>query len=202
MPGVDSEFGVALLRFWIAGGSAALLLALCVVAYLQSERFSATPALRPRLVVAGAIFGGLMTWAAMDRAIVGGAAAERRALELRAQQLSAQVLLPGSSLAVSRILWSARASKRPARRRCLDPRRMSLRPPLMLRPSSRCSRTSRPSQVATALHWSLRRRRCAERSRPIASASSLTCWRRAMAAVRKNAKRCRCFVIQTGFAPI
>jgi hypothetical protein len=99
MPGVDSEFGAALLRLWIAAGAAGLLLALCAVAYLQTRRFSANHALRPALVVAGAVFGALLTWAGMDRAIVGGAAAERRALELRAQQLNAQVLLPGSPLA-------------------------------------------------------------------------------------------------------
>jgi hypothetical protein len=99
MPGVDSEFGAALLRLWIAAGSAALLLLLCVLAYFQAKRLAANPALRAGVVVAGAFFGALMTWASMDRAIVGGAAADRRALELRAQELSAQVLQPGSALA-------------------------------------------------------------------------------------------------------
>jgi hypothetical protein len=99
MPGVDSEFGAALLRLWIAAGSAALLLLLCVLAYFQAKRLAANPPLRSGIVVAGAFLGALMTWASMDRAIVGGAAADRRALELRAQQLSAQVLQPGSALA-------------------------------------------------------------------------------------------------------
>jgi hypothetical protein len=40
-----------------------------------------------------------MTWAFLDSAILGGAAAERCALELRGQQLSSQVLIPGSPLA-------------------------------------------------------------------------------------------------------
>jgi hypothetical protein len=99
MPGGDFEFGAALLRLLIAAGSAALLLVVCAMAYFQTRRFSASSALRLGLVVAGAIFGALITWAGMDRAIVSGAAAERRALELRAQQLNAQVLLPGSPLA-------------------------------------------------------------------------------------------------------
>jgi hypothetical protein len=95
----EAEFGAALLRFCIAAGSAALLIVLCALAYLQAKRLSANPGLHSGFVVAAAIFGALMTWAFLDRAVFGGTAAERRALELRAQQLSAQVLLPGSPLA-------------------------------------------------------------------------------------------------------
>jgi hypothetical protein len=85
---------------WIAAGSAALLVVLCAVAFLQPQvRLAANPALRIGFVVAGAVFGAVMTWAFLDRAILGGAAAERRALELRGQQLSSQVLIPGSPLA-------------------------------------------------------------------------------------------------------
>ena len=100
MLGVDPEFGASLVRLWIAAGSAALLVVLCAVAFLQPQvRLAANPALRIGFVLAGAIFGAVMTWAFLDRAILGGAAAERRALELRAQQLSSQVLIPGSPLA-------------------------------------------------------------------------------------------------------
>ena len=100
MLGVDPEFGASLVRLWIAAGSAALLVVLCAVAFLQPQvRLAANPALRIGFVVAGAIFGAVMTWAFLDRAILGGAAAERRALELRGQQLSSQVLIPGSPLA-------------------------------------------------------------------------------------------------------
>ena len=100
MLGVDPEFGASLVRLWIAVGSAALLVVLCAVAFFQPQvRLAANPALRIGFVVAGAIFGAVMTWAFLDRAILGGAAAERRALELRAQQLSSQVLIPGSPLA-------------------------------------------------------------------------------------------------------
>jgi len=100
MLGVDPEFGASLVRLWIAAGSAALLVVLCAVAFLQPQvRLAANPALRIGFVVAGAIFGAVMTWAFLDSAILGGAAAERRALELRGQQLSSQVLIPGSPLA-------------------------------------------------------------------------------------------------------
>jgi hypothetical protein len=99
MLGVDPESGASLVRLWIAAGSAALLVALCAAAFLQQVRLAANPAMRIGLVVAGAIFGAVMTWALLDRAALAGAAAERRALELRAQELSSQVLIPGSPLA-------------------------------------------------------------------------------------------------------
>jgi hypothetical protein len=99
MLGVDPESGASLVRLWIAAGSAALLVALCAVAFLQQARLAASPAMRGGLVVAGAILGASMTWALLDRAVLAGSAAERRALELRAQELSSQVLIPGSPLA-------------------------------------------------------------------------------------------------------
>lgn len=100
MLGVDPEFGASLVRLWIAAGSAALLVVLCALAFFQPQvRFAANPVLRISLVIAGAAFGAVMTWAFLDRAVLGDAAAERRALELRAQQLSSQVLIPGSPLA-------------------------------------------------------------------------------------------------------
>jgi hypothetical protein len=99
MLGVDPESGASLVRLWIAAGSAALLVALCAAALLAQARLASKPAMRLGFVVAGAIFGVVMTWALLDRAILAGAAAERRALELRAQELSTRVLIPGSPLA-------------------------------------------------------------------------------------------------------
>jgi hypothetical protein len=99
MLGVDPESGASLVRLWIAAGSAALLVALCAVAFLQQARLAVSPAMRGGLVVAGAILGAMTTWALLDRAVLAGSAAERRALELRAQELSSQVLIPGSPLA-------------------------------------------------------------------------------------------------------
>ena len=99
MLGVDPESGASLVRLWIAAGSAALLVALCAAAFLQQARLVSKPAMRIGPVVAGAIFGSVMTWALLDRAVLAGAGEERRALELRAQELSSQVLVPGSPLA-------------------------------------------------------------------------------------------------------
>jgi hypothetical protein len=99
MHGVDAEFGASLLRLWIAAGSAALLVVLCVVAFFQPQpRLVANPVLRVGFVIVGAVFGAVMTWALVDP-VLGGVASERRALELRGQQLSSQVLVPGSPLA-------------------------------------------------------------------------------------------------------
>jgi len=69
------------------------------VFFQPQPRLAAIPALRIGFVIAGAVFGAVMTWAFLDRAALGGAVAERRALELRAQQLGSQVLIPGSPLA-------------------------------------------------------------------------------------------------------
>jgi hypothetical protein len=96
---VDPESGASLVRLWIAAGSAALLVALCAAAFFAQARLASKPAMRLGLVVAGAIFGSVMTWALVDREVLASASAERRALELRAQELSTQVLIPGSPLA-------------------------------------------------------------------------------------------------------
>jgi hypothetical protein len=101
MLGIDAEFGASLLRLWIAAGSAALLVLICVLAVLQpQQRMAASRARRVGFVAAGAVLGGAVSWAALDRAPPAhddGAVA--RAFELRAQELGAQALSPGSSLA-------------------------------------------------------------------------------------------------------
>lgn len=101
MLGIDAEFGASLLRLWIAAGSAALLVLICVLAVLQpQERMAASRARRIGFVVAGAVLGGAISWAVLDRASPAhddGAVA--RAFELRAQELGAQALSPGSPLA-------------------------------------------------------------------------------------------------------
>lgn len=85
---------------WIAAGAAALLVAvMCALALLPAqERFVFA---RPRilLILAAAIFGGSLTWVFLDNATVRGQNAERSALKLRAGQLTAQSLVPGSPLA-------------------------------------------------------------------------------------------------------
>src|SRR5262249_56826134 len=79
MLGVDPESGASLVRLWIAAGSAALLVALCAAAFLAQARLASKPAMRLGLVVAAAIFGSIMTWALVDREVLAGASAERRA---------------------------------------------------------------------------------------------------------------------------
>lgn len=99
MLGVDPDFGTSVLHLWVAAGSAALLL-FCVLALFQPQLgIAATPARRASFVIAGAALGAAMTWAFLDRTAWCDRGAERRALELRAEQLTAQVLAPGSPLA-------------------------------------------------------------------------------------------------------
>ncbi len=99
MVGVDPEMGSSVLRLWIAAGSAALLVAVCVLA-LARPRASLLSAVAHTAVVAlAAILGAAMTWAFLDRAAVRDHDADRGALEMRAEELTARSLAPGSSLA-------------------------------------------------------------------------------------------------------
>jgi hypothetical protein len=90
MLGIDPEFGASVLRLWVAAGSAALLILFCVLALFQPQlRVASSPARRTGFVLAGAVLGGVMAWAFLDHGLWGGASAERRAFETRAQQLNA-----------------------------------------------------------------------------------------------------------------
>jgi hypothetical protein len=98
MLGIDPEFGVSVLRLWVAAGSAILLILFCVLALFQPQlRLASSPAWRVGFVLAGAVLGGVIAWGFLDRGLWGGA--ERRAFEIRAQQLNAPALAPGSPLA-------------------------------------------------------------------------------------------------------
>jgi hypothetical protein len=100
MLGVESEIGASALRLWVAAGSAALLIVFCVLASLRPPaRMAPSPVLRAGLVVVCAILGAAITWAFLDRGDLGNRGAERRAFEMRAEELSARVLAPGSPLA-------------------------------------------------------------------------------------------------------
>jgi hypothetical protein len=100
MLGVDPEFGTSVLRLWVAAGSAALLILFCVLALFQPQlQLAASPARRAGFVIVGAVLGAALTWAFFGRAATGDRGAERRAIEMRSGQLSAQALAPGSSLA-------------------------------------------------------------------------------------------------------
>src|SRR5208283_2036633 len=96
MLGVDPEA----LRLWVAAGSAALLLVCCVLVLSRSRSgIGANGVFRAGFVILGAVLGAAMTWAFLDRTAVADRSAERRALELRAQELSSRALAPGSPLA-------------------------------------------------------------------------------------------------------
>jgi hypothetical protein len=99
MLGIDPEFGASILRLWIAAGAAALLVVCCVLAFFQPQlRLAVSAVGRAGFVFAAAILGALLAWAVVDRTASSGGA-ERRGFEIRAQQLNALAVAPGSPLA-------------------------------------------------------------------------------------------------------
>ncbi len=100
MLAVDPEFGMSVLRLWVAAGSAALLVLFCALALFQPQlRLAASPMERAGFVIVCAVLGATLAWAFLGRAAMGDSGAERRAIEMRSEQLSAQALAPGSPLA-------------------------------------------------------------------------------------------------------
>src|SRR5580704_9912231 len=95
MVSVDSEMASAVLRLWIAAGSAAVLVAICAVAFNGLQ----TNAARAGVGALGAIVGAVMVWALLGSPVAQDHGADRRALEMRAQELTARTLAPGSALA-------------------------------------------------------------------------------------------------------
>src|ERR1700722_10433704 len=96
MFGVDPDIGSLALRLWVAAGSAALLVFVCALAFDWTRTRTVA---RVSVVVLGALLGATLAWAFLDAATVRDQSAERRALEMRAAELNAQPLAPGSSLA-------------------------------------------------------------------------------------------------------
>jgi len=87
-------------RVWIAAGSAVLLaLIVCALALPRSRKGFVAAAARFTLIMLGAALSGSLTWAFFDGAAVRDRTAERSALEIRAGQLAARSLAPGSPLA-------------------------------------------------------------------------------------------------------
>jgi hypothetical protein len=123
MFGILPDIGISAFWVLVTAGSAALLLIICVVSWLRRSGVAANPVLRVgflmigmglgtamtsafliRTGVADRIMGvglsGAMTWASfLDRPGVADRMIERRALELRALNLNARALAPGSPLA-------------------------------------------------------------------------------------------------------
>jgi len=94
MLGIDPDVGH--LRFWVASGAAALLVLVCALAldWTRSRIIA-----RFAVIGLGAAFGAILAWAFLAGAAVRDLSVERRNLEMRAAQLVAQVLAPGSPLA-------------------------------------------------------------------------------------------------------
>ena len=94
MLGIDPDVGH--LRFWVASGAAALLVLVCALAldWTRSRIIA-----RLAVVGLGAAFGAILAWAFLAGAAVRDLSVERHNLEMRAAQLAAQALVPGSPLA-------------------------------------------------------------------------------------------------------
>ena len=94
MLGIDPDVGH--LSFWVASGAAALLVLVCALAldWTRSRIIA-----RFAVVGLGAAFGAVLAWAFLSGAAIRDVSVERRNLEMRAAQLMAQVLAPGSPLA-------------------------------------------------------------------------------------------------------
>jgi hypothetical protein len=98
MVGVDPEIGSSSLHLWIAAGSAALLVAACAMAFVRSRTNVANALERSAVIAVVGSLGAVMAWAFFDRSPARDYDADRRALEIRAQELTAHSLAPGSAL--------------------------------------------------------------------------------------------------------
>jgi hypothetical protein len=201
MLGIDPEFGASVLRLWVAAGSTALLIFFCVLALFQPQlRVASSPARRIGFVLAGALLGGVMAWAFLDQGLWGGASAERRAFETRAQQLSALALAPGSPLACLDALAGDTVETACERALFGSPASVAAASSYVASQLTLFSRIAtyaqRGAEISTRC-W----RRCAARSKPTASASSPTCLRSAMAALARIAGRWRFSATRTACVP-
>jgi hypothetical protein len=97
MSGFDPAIATSDLRLWLAAGSAALLFALCTISFARPRSSEQVPRSSAGTLLLAAILGASMTWALLARAW--DQDAERRALEMRAGELAAQAIAPGSPLA-------------------------------------------------------------------------------------------------------
>ncbi len=96
--GFDPEVGSSAFRLWTAASSAALLVAACVLAFARSKTTPFQALERAGFIVIAAALGAAIAWAVLDRSAGHDDDADRRALELRAEELTAHALAPGSAL--------------------------------------------------------------------------------------------------------
>ena len=93
MLGIDLGTGAPSLHLWVAVASAVLLAIFCAAAV-----FRVVPALRVEGLILGTLLGAVIAWAVLDREAAGDRLAAGRALEMRAAELAARTLAPGSPL--------------------------------------------------------------------------------------------------------
>ncbi len=98
MLGYVPEIGSLAFRLWVGAGAAALLFVFFVLAFVL-PRTRTGSVVRAIFVVLGAALGATMTWAFLDGAAMSEHGSERRALEMRAEELTERTLAPGSPLA-------------------------------------------------------------------------------------------------------
>src|SRR5262249_10324494 len=94
--GFDPAGWLPSLSVWTAGAAAALLAVACLVSFSRAGRagpIGVAPGVALVLIGAGAAFIALEGWSML------GLAAERRALEARAQDLLLRAAMPGSTFA-------------------------------------------------------------------------------------------------------
>jgi hypothetical protein len=99
MAAVDPEIAISSLRLWIAAGSAALLVAIGVLAFATPLKGTWSSVARAGAVAVGALLGAAMAWAFVESGDLHSSGADRRALEIRSEELATRALSPGSSLA-------------------------------------------------------------------------------------------------------
>jgi hypothetical protein len=99
MVAVDPEIGTSAVRLWLAAGSATLLVAAVVLAVARPRLSAFGPLLLSGFLALGAILATSMVWAFLGQPPGHDQDAGRQALEMRAQELTARTLEPGSSLA-------------------------------------------------------------------------------------------------------
>ena len=96
LSGVDLMTGAFAVSVFVAGAALAMLIVFGVFAFRRAGQTGASGALwRGALVLIGAV----VAWALLDRASLREYAAERRAIEARAAELTARAIAPGSALA-------------------------------------------------------------------------------------------------------
>jgi hypothetical protein len=94
--GHDSMTGTFMLLLWAAGVATALVIVIGVLALREfAMRDTIAVLLRTATVLAGAV----LVWAWLDTSMLREYAAERRALDARATELTARAIAPGSALA-------------------------------------------------------------------------------------------------------